>query len=288
MDEKGIYLEHLPELKEPVFIAGFDGWGNALDVSKAMVSYLIRELDAEYLAKINPELFYQYDVSRPFVNLENGKLKSIAPPGGSFYAVRNGLKGSDLIILKANEPNLRWNYFSNELFSLCEQFGVKTIITIGSMYDNVLHSDRIISGIASNKALFSKLKQMDVLPISYNGPSGIHSTLHSEGQKRGFQCLSLWGHCPYYLQGTTHFGLLSRIGAILSFLGDFEVGMEELEKSWKELNKQIQRIIEDNEELRNIVNELRREQVRGSWASLKDSEKKNGNVIDLQDFLKPR
>ncbi len=283
-----MYIEHFPELKEPVLIAGFDGWGNALDVSKGMVTYLIRELGGEYFAKINPELFYQYDVNRPFVNLENGKLKSVVPPGGSFYAARTDSAGNDLIILKANEPNLRWDYFSNELFSLCEQLGVKTIITVGSMYDNVLHSDRIISGIASNKALSTKLKQMDVLPISYKGPSGIHSTLHSEGQKRGFQCASLWGHCPYYLQGTTHFGLLSRIGAILSFLGNFELRMEELEKNWKKLNKQIQAIIEDNDELRNIVNELRRAQVRGSWADVKDSKKNHGKVIDLEDFLKPR
>jgi len=58
MTEKGIFIEKLPELKEPLLIAGFDGWGNALDVSRAMAAYMIRKLNAGHFASINPDLFY--------------------------------------------------------------------------------------------------------------------------------------------------------------------------------------------------------------------------------------
>jgi len=288
MSEQGIHIEKLPELKEPLLIAGFDGWGNALDVSRAMVSYLIRKLKAQYFAKINPDPFYRYDESRPQVNIERGNLKSISPPGGSFYAVQTDSKAKDLVILNANEPNLRWFRFVDELFSLCGKLGVKTIITVGSMYDDVLHSDRIISGVASNDDLLSKLRQKGIIPVNYKGPSGIHSTLHSEGQKKGFQCISLWCHCPYYLQGTVHFGLLSHLASLLLFLGEFELDMEELEKRWTELNKQIQGLIEQNPDLQIMINELRKAKVRGSWASMKESGKKDGKIIQLKDFMEPR
>jgi uncharacterized protein YdeI (YjbR/CyaY-like superfamily) len=62
---------------------------------------------------------------------------------------------------------------------------------------------------------------------------------------------------------------------------------DELETRWKELNKQIQELVEKNPEFQAMINELRRAKVRGSWASLKDSAKKGSNVISLKDFLKP-
>ena len=67
--------------------------------------------------------------------------------------------------MEAEEPNLQWNRFTNELFSLCRKLGVKTVVTLGSMYDHVLHSDRIISGIASHEDVFLMLKQKGVISI---------------------------------------------------------------------------------------------------------------------------
>ena len=67
--------------------------------------------------------------------------------------------------MEAEEPNLQWNRFTNELFSLCRKLGVKTVVTLGSMYDNVLHSDRIISGIVSPEDVFLMLNQKGVIPI---------------------------------------------------------------------------------------------------------------------------
>jgi hypothetical protein len=156
------------------------------------------------------------------------------------------------------------------------------------MYDNVLHSDKIISGISSNEDLSSILKQRNVMPIDYQGPSAIHSLIQQQGQSRGFQCISLWCHCPYYLQGITHFGLLSQLAHLLSHIGDFKIDAEELDLRWKELNLQIQGLIEKNPELHTLINELRKAKVRGSWASKKESERKNEKIIQLKDFLEPK
>jgi len=277
----------LPDLKEPVLIAGFDGWGNALDVSTGMAGYLIRKLKAQSFARIDPDTFYSYDTDRPMVNIEAGTLKSLSSPGGIVYAARTGSDENDVVVLEANEPNLRWFHFVDELFSLCGKLGVETIITLGSMYDNVLHTDRIISGIASDEDNFSKLRQKDIIPVSYQGPGAIHSIIQSEGEKRGFQCISLWCHCPYYLQNTTHYGFLSHLGALLSFLGQFELHTEDLNAKWKDVDEQIEKLIANSTEIQDIINEIRRAKVRGSWASLKKTIK-GEKVINLQDFLKPQ
>jgi len=288
MIEHPVYIEKIPELAHPMLIAGFGGWGNALNVSKGMVTYLVHRLKAQTFARINPDHFYRYDEDRPQVLIEDGVLEEFSPLGGAFYAAKTGRGERDLVILSADEPNLSWFLFVEALLSICEQLGIQTIITLGSMYDNVLHSDRVISSITSDPELFSKLGEKNVIPINYQGPSAIHSIIQSEGPKRGFTCISLWCHCPYYLQGTTHFGLMADLGNLLSFLGEFTLDTNALEASWKEVDSQIRQLVAENPDLQTVINDMRKAKVRGSWESMKGSVKKGDKVINLTDFLKPR
>jgi len=284
MFEESIEIEQMPELRNPLFIAGFDGWGNALDISRGMVDYLIRKLKAKYFGRINPDLFYRFDENRPLVSIENGLLKKISPPSGLFYATDRGSMGRDIIILKASEPSLRWFHFVEATLALCNKAGARTIISLGSMYDNVLHTDRIISSLASSEEILARLKEKRVITINYQGPSAIHSTLLYDAQKQGFECMSLWCHCPYYLQGTTHFGLLSHLGSLLASLGGFDLETEELETAWKDLSIQIQQIIEKNPELQGMINDLRKAKLKGSW----DTARKHDKIIHLENFFKNR
>ena len=283
-----IHIKELPDLNNPVLIAGFDGWGNALNVSNGMAAYLIRQLNARHFADLDPDSFYRYDEQRPIVNIEEGYLDKLTPPGGSFYAAATDGHQSDLVILKANEPNLQWFKFVDQLFSLCRKLGVHTIITLGSLYDNVLHTDRIISAVASTPESLSHLSQKRINPISYQGPSAIHSILQSEGSKRGFECISLWTHCPYYLQGTTHFGVLSYLGRLLAEMVNFQLDTLDLDTNWETLEEQVNKLIENNSELQSLISNLRKEKVKGSTASLRGTAKSDEKIINLQDFLDPK
>jgi proteasome assembly chaperone (PAC2) family protein len=288
MNNPGIHIKELPHLNHPLLIAGFDGWGNALNISNGMAGYLIRRMKAKQFADLDSDTFYRYDDQRPRVSIVDGILKNFKPPGGSFYAAETDNGQNDLVILKADEPNLRWYQLANQLFSLCRKLGISTIITLGSMYDNVLHTDRIVSGVASTKDMVARLMTSDINPITYQGPSAIHTIIHSEGSKRGFECISLWAHCPYYLQGTTHFGLLSHLGQLVAELGNFQLDTPDLEANWKKLKEQINQLIDGNSELQSLISSLRKEKAKGSTTSLKGTLKSNEKIINLQDFLDPK
>jgi proteasome assembly chaperone (PAC2) family protein len=279
---KNIELKYLPELENGFLIAGFDGWGNALDISVGMINYIIRKLKAEPFGRINPDPFFRFDENRPQVNIADGSLVSIDQPGGKLYKTNQLITGKDIIILKSAEPNLNWSVFIDSILSLSRKMGVRTIITLGSMFDNILHTDRVISAVASTPELLESLKKIGAKTINYKGPGAIHSSIQHEAQKQGFECLSLWCHCPYYLQGTTHFGLLSHLGSFLANWCGFELDTEELEVTWRDLNKQIQEIIDKNPDLQNVIGDLRK-----SNPSLDPSHKQD-KVVKLEDFLKPR
>jgi proteasome assembly chaperone (PAC2) family protein len=283
MPRKVIEMDQWPQLHDPLFIAGFEGWGNALDISKTFVDYLINKLEAKVFAKVNPDFFYRFDEHRPLVQIENGLIKKITLPGAFFYATHRAPSQRDLIILKATEPDLAWNYFAENVLGLCQQIGVKTIVSIGGMYDNVLHTDMLISAIASSEELLASLKDKKINTGDYQGPSAIHTTLLAMAQANGFECISFWCHCPYYLQGTTHYGLLAKLGAILSDWGGFELDTHEWETTWQNLNKQIHELIDKNPELQGMINELRKAKFKG----LSHESSKNDKVIHLENFLKP-
>ena len=61
MNENGIQIHELPDLKNPLLIAGFDGWGNALKISSGMAAYLIRTFKAQRFAELDPDVFFRYD-----------------------------------------------------------------------------------------------------------------------------------------------------------------------------------------------------------------------------------
>jgi proteasome assembly chaperone (PAC2) family protein len=287
MSEPGIQIDKLPDLKNPLLIAGFDGWGNALKISSGMAAYLVRKFKAQRFAEINPDLFFRYDEMRPVVHIEDGVLKSVTPPGGTFYAAQTASDGRDLVILKSDEPQLRWSGFVQELFNLCSRLNIHSIITMGSMYDQVLHTDRIVSATASDAEMISMLRQKGVNSVSYQGPGAIHSTINAEGLRRNCVCISLWCHCPLYLQGTTHFGILAHLGKLLASLGGFELNTEDLEVNWEKLNIQIENLIENNAELQAVVKELRKAKTRGSDTALKGVAK-DEKIINIKDFLQPK
>jgi proteasome assembly chaperone (PAC2) family protein len=288
MQSDGIHIQELPDLKNPLMIAGFDGWGNALKISSGMAAYLIRSFKAQQFAVVDPDTYYRYDELRPVVHIEDGVMQRFSPPEGAFYAARTAPDQPDLVILKADEPSLKWVGFVKEFYSLCDTLKVESVITMGSMYDHVLHTDRIISAIASNTAPSSLLQEKGVRSITYQGPSAIHSIIHSEGAERNVACMSLWCHCPYYLQGTTHFGILAGLGKLLGELGGFELDTEDLEASWDKLHVQIEQLIQNNAEIQAVVKQIRKAKVRGTAAEMKGTLESDPKIIDIQDFLQPK
>ncbi len=278
---KDIELEYIPKLNDGLLIACFEGWGNALDISMGMAHFLIKKLGAEYFGKLATDPFYIMKERRPVIEVVAGNLRKLTPPGCELYIAGRDRVGRDIIVLKGEEPDIQWFRFADCILSLCREAGVKTVVSCGGMLDNAHYDDTIISVVASNQGIIDSLPMDNPLLIDYTGQSSIHSTLHFEAKKREFDCIGFYCHCPAYLQGITHFGLLAYLAKLLSKWAGFELNTDELSTAWINTKKQIQGAIEQNPDLKGFVNEIKKN--RGKIKL--DPHKKDDKIINIEDYL---
>ncbi len=187
----------------------------------------------------------------------------------------------------ADEPSLNWYRFSRELVDLAHRLGTPGVISLGSMFDNVLHTDRIISAVTSGSNFEDLVSRHRVIPINYHGPSAIHTIILEACRKRAVAGASLWGHCPAYLQGITHHGMMLQLVRLLADMASFSVKTDALEAGWEALEIQIQKLMTDNPKLKEIMDQVRRKKREGAMQDLGQGGNEQGKVINLKDFLDP-
>ncbi len=212
---------------------------------------------------------------------------SINPPGGNFFAIETPPDENDLLILVADEPSLNWYRFSQELVDLAQRLAAPAVISLGSMFDHVLHTDRIISAATTGNDYAGVLSRHGVIPINYQGPSAMHTIILDACRKRGLFGASFWSHCPTYLQGITHHGMMLHLARLLGEMASFSVATEPLEARWEALVAQVQELIAQNPKLEDIIDQVRKKKRQGAWQNLGKSTQDQGNVINLRDFIDP-
>lgn len=284
MDISGFEIREWPVLRKPAMVVGLGGWGNALNVAKGSAAHLARQTNARRFGGVKMDAFYRFDESRPTVTVQDGLLRSVKFDRGGLFAAKQPDADRDLIVLLSEEPHLNWHTFADQLINIVRITDTSEFISLGSMYDGVLHTDALVSGIASDSAHLKALENLNIRPVSYHGPSAIHSILHQKARDHRIRASSLWTHCPYYLEGTAHPGLIAvTVDTIARILG-MTVDTKDLVDEWDRLKTDIQDAIEDNPRLQKLIGELRRAKVRGAWANRPAPGHSGDKVIRLKDF----
>jgi len=281
MTEDIVTFYQMPPLHDPVLIVGFGDWSNAGNVALKSIDYIIEKKEATLIAEIDPDYFYQFTQNRPVVTIKKGRLHGLVLKKISFYFWPNKEGKNDLILLKAQEPDYRWSMFIQVLFHLCKQWGVSLIVSLGGMYDDVLHTEAVVSGVypfGDWKDVFIK---KDIPLIEYEGPSGIHALIMQKAEKESYPFIGLWGRSPLYLRGTNYKVVIRIVNLLASFFA-FSIDTGELESSLKEFENQIEEILENNSELQEYIEKIKK--IRSGKLRRKDTPK----IINIKDFMRQR
>src|SRR2546423_6965750 len=130
---EGIRIAERPELHRPVLVTAFRGWNDGGQGASLAAGYLVKEWHASRFAEIDPEEFYDFQVSRPHVSLVDGVTRRLDWPENAFYhASLPGLE-RDAVLLIGIEPNTRWRRFADLVLDLAQQIGVELVVSLGSL-----------------------------------------------------------------------------------------------------------------------------------------------------------
>jgi proteasome assembly chaperone (PAC2) family protein len=186
-----------PELVDPILIAAFRGWNDGGQGASLAAGYLAKTWRAARFAEIDPEGFYDFQATRPHVQLVEGTTRRIDWPDNAFYHARIPGLRRDAVLLLGVEPNLRWRAFTNLIVDLAGELEVKLVVTLGSLLADVPHTRPApVTGSATDPELISAL---GLQTSRYEGPTGIVGVLHDCCKSAGVASASLWAAVPHYV-----------------------------------------------------------------------------------------
>ncbi len=190
-----IELEDIGELRDPVMIAAFEGWNDAGEAASAVIEHLAEVWDAQVVAALDPEDYYDFQVNRPRVVSEGGKRR-ISWRTTRVLVARDTSLGRDVVLLQGVEPSFRWRAFAVELMELAEGVEVSMVVTLGALMADVAHSRPIpVSATSDNE----DTRHRHGLEMSgYEGPTGIVGVLSDAASQVGIPSVSCWAAVPHY------------------------------------------------------------------------------------------
>ncbi|WP_078888920.1 PAC2 family protein [Streptomyces sclerotialus] len=249
-----IELEGVPELIDPVMVAAFEGWNDAGDAASAAVAHLDREWKGEVFAALDAEDYYDFQVNRPTVFLEDG-VRKITWPTTRLSVVRvGGEKPRDLVLVRGIEPSMRWRSFCNEILGFAHELGVEMLVVLGALLGDTPHTRPVpVSGVTSDPDL---ARTMDLEESKYEGPTGIVGILQEACTHAGVPAVSLWAAVPHYVSQPPNpkatLALLNRLEDLL----DLRIPLGELGEDARAWQLGVDQLAAEDSEVAEYVQSL--------------------------------
>ena len=257
MEGTELRVESRPSLERPVMVCSFRGWNDGGQGASLAGAFLSRAWQAEKFAEIDPELFFDFQMTRPHVALVDG-ARRIDWPENSFQHARvaelEAPGKKDAVLLLGTEPSLRWRAFSALVSGFASELGVSMVVTLGSLLADVPHTRP--APVTASATDSSMLEGLGLQPSRYEGPTGVVGVLHDACRAANIPSVSLWAAVPHYVQLTPSPRAAKALCDRLASLLDVALDTSELEAASETYVLQVSEAVAADEETAAYVDEL--------------------------------
>jgi proteasome assembly chaperone (PAC2) family protein len=276
-----------PKLHRPVLVAAFRGWNDGGQAATLATGYLARLWRAEKFADIDPELFVDFQATRPHVSLDEGQTRRIEWPENTFFQARVPGTNRDAVVLVGVEPNYRWRTFADVVTGLARDLRVELVVTLGALLADVPHTRAApVTGAATDPKLVDELG----LQLSrYEGPTGIVGVLLDACRRVGIPSVSLWAAVPHYVSlapsPLAARALCERLATVLGI----EIDVAELSEAEASYVEQVSQAVASDAETAAYVEELEQRADSLDWLE-ESGELPSGEALaqEIARFLRER
>ncbi|HEV2375814.1 MAG TPA: PAC2 family protein [Streptosporangiaceae bacterium] len=192
-----IELSGTRRLNAPLVIAAFEGWNDAGEAASGAITHLSTAWDAVPLAEIDPEDYYDFQVTRPTTEVTAGTTQRLTWPTTRLLAVDSDRIGRDVVLVQGIEPNMRWRRFCAELVEAFTGFRTDMVVLLGALLADSPHTRPVpVTATSSHPELVQNLRGA---AADYKGPTGIVGVLQHACGEVGIKSASLWAAVPHYV-----------------------------------------------------------------------------------------
>jgi predicted ATP-grasp superfamily ATP-dependent carboligase len=242
--------------KGAIAIVAFAGWNDAGEAATGVINHLIESFNAQEVDAINPDDYYDYQIARPKVKIEDSKRVIEWSTTKFFLAPAAGARPT-FVFVQGIEPNLKWQAFCLAVMEKLHALNVTSVISLGALLADAPHTRPIAVTAVANDLQLSA--QLGLEASTYEGPTGIIGVLHSYLQVANIPTVSLWAALPHYVSSPPSpkgsLALMSRIEDLTNIdlpSGDlpeearaWQVGVDEMAQEDEEIADYISRLEEN-------------------------------------------
>lgn len=248
--------ESVFNLRKPVMISAFEGWNDAGESASGALTHLLASWTHHKLAGLDPEEFYDFQVNRPSIKIDEQVVREIVWPNTIIFEVSTPHLPHDFLIVKGIEPSMRWQTFANLILDLADDYEVSLSVALGGLLADSPHSRPIsVSASGSHPEVATKL---GVEISRYEGPTGIVGIIQDAAHKRGIDAVSLWAAVPHYVSSPPcPKASLALINALEDFL-EISIPLGDLPERSEAWERQVDEMANEDAEVGDYVRQLER------------------------------
>jgi len=281
-EPSALIIEDLPSgLRNPILLVAFAGWNDAAETATSAARFLSERWSARRVARILPEEFYHFGLTRPEVRiLEGSQTREIRWPANDFFLGQDSSLPRDAILLIGIEPHLKWQTFCAHVLEIVRQTQATLVLTLGALLADVPHTRPVrVSGVSTDRELPARLR---TTPTRYEGPTGIIGVLNDACRRATIPVASLWANVPHYVSEVNNpHAILALVRRVLDLL-EWHTDLSDLEEAASEFDRQLGVILSQKPDVARYIQELER---RESQAQTEDSGHP-GEVPDASQLIK--
>jgi proteasome assembly chaperone (PAC2) family protein len=241
-------------LRQPIMLAAFEGWNDAGESATGAINHVLASWTHHKLAMMNPEDYYDFQVNRPSIKVDERVVREIIWPNTLVFEVSTPHLKNDFLIVKGIEPSMKWRTFANELLDLADDYEVSMSITLGALLSDTPHTRPItVTGSGAHPDVADRLG----IEISkYEGPTGIIGVLQDSAHQRGIDAVSLWASVPHYVSTPPcPKASLALINSLEDFL-DISIPQGDLPERSTSWESQVDQMAAEDSEVGDYVKQL--------------------------------
>ncbi|MBI3972273.1 MAG: PAC2 family protein [Chloroflexi bacterium] len=295
-------ITHVRPLRNPILLMAFEGWNDAGEAASTVARIIISQRNGDKIASIDPEEFFVFTDTRPYVRISRRGRRRIEWPSNEFFVCpdpRSGPEAHDLVVLRGTEPDLRWRTFTSLVLEVAKRCGVELVVALGALYGDVPHTLPVrVTGSALNAERHSLLRELGFKPSRYQGPTGIISVLTNRFAEAGYPVASIWGWAPHYISATPNPSVAATMLGEVRRVLDIPLDSEMLDEAAEQFDEQVRDAVSKDPEamayVQDLENQAREEETESTERNL-DRARRGGELpsgaamVDaLEEFLRSR